>query len=280
MRRPPADVGEAAFLQQRIDRRQATAEGFVGFARVAQIAGAYRRSRAAVWLSPDRRGCRFPQRPRKHRHRALPTTCRSNSRPHSRRRRTDAENAAGGGASTISGRHARCVQGPCVRSRGDVEAAGIRQRMQVEVDERAGGVFDRREALIEGARREQPVEQCFRHRLAGAEMARVPLQDLRHLQPVLVELRGQFDEVARHRGAGEQRIRHVGQHPVQSVAELVEQRARVIEGEQRRLPRRRFGEIADVENDRTDVAAKASPGRATTSSRRRCAWSCARSSRR
>ena len=122
--------------------------------------------------------------------------------------------------------------------------------MEVEVDQRAGGVFDRGEALVEGARRQQPVEQRLRHRLAGAGVARVFLQDLRHLQPVLVELRRQLDEIARHRGAGEQRIGDVRQQAVQRVAELVEQRAGVVERQQRRLARGRLGEIADVEDDR------------------------------
>ena len=73
---------------------------------------------------------------------------------------------------------------------------------------------------------------------------------------MLVELRGQFDEIARHRGAGEQRIGHVRQQAMQRVAEFVEQRARVVERQQRRLARRRLGEIADIEDDRADVAGK------------------------
>ena len=128
--------------------------------------------------------------------------------------------------------------------------------MQVEIDQRAGRVFHCGEALIEGACRQQPVEQRLRHRLAGTRVTRVLLQDLRHFQPMLVELRGQFDEIARHRGAGEQRIGHVGQHSVQRVAKFVEQGARVVEGQQRRLARCGLGEIADVEDDRADVADK------------------------
>ena len=111
----------------------------------------------------------------------------------------------------------------------DVELGGIRQRMEIEIDQRAGGVFHRGEALVEGARGQQPVEQRFRHRLAGGGVARVFLQNLRHLQPMLIELRRQLDEIARHRSAGEQRIGHVRQQAVQRVAEFVEQRARVVE---------------------------------------------------
>ena len=137
-----------------------------------------------------------------------------------------------------------------------VEIGCAAQRVDIEIDQRAGGVFYRGEALVEGARRQQAVEQRLRHRLARARVAGVFLQDLRHLQPVLVELRRQFDEIARHRRAGKQRIGHVRQQPVQGVTEFVEQRAGVVERQQRRLTRRRLGEIADVEDDRTDVAAE------------------------
>src|ERR1700710_1029816 len=41
---------------------------------------------------------------------------------------------------------------------------------------------------------------------------------------------------------------------MQGMAELVEQRARIVEREERRLARRRLGEIPDVQNDRTHVA--------------------------
>ena len=79
-------------------------------------------------------------------------------------------------------------------------------------------------------------------------------QHLRLLQPVLVKLRGQLDEIARDIGAGDQRIGHVGEEAVQRMAEFVEQRARIVEGEKRRLALRRLGEIHDVDDDRPDVA--------------------------
>ena len=44
--------------------------------------------------------------------------------------------------------------------------------MEVEIDIGRAEIFDRREALIEGARREQPVHQRLRHRLAGLVVAR------------------------------------------------------------------------------------------------------------
>ncbi len=86
--------------------------------------------------------------------------------------------------------------------------------------------------LVEGAGRQQFVEHGLRHRRAGLGVQRIFLQNLRHFQPVLVKLRRQFDEVARHRGAGEQRIGHVRQQAMQAVAEFVKQSAGVVEGQQ------------------------------------------------
>ena len=83
---------------------------------------------------------------------------------------------------------------------------------------------------------------------------REALEHLRPRQPVLVELGGQLDEVARTLVPETRRVGDVGQEPVQAVAELVEQRARVVEDEQRRLARRALGEVHDVDDDRRDVA--------------------------
>ena len=67
---------------------------------------------------------------------------------------------------------------------------------------------------------------------------------------MLVELRGQLDEIARHRRSRDRRIGDVRQQPVQAVAELVEQRARVIERQQRRLALLALGEVHHVDDDR------------------------------
>src|SRR4029453_19413718 len=101
--------------------------------------------------------------------------------------------------------------------------------MQVEIDESTRPVFHSREALIEGPGLEQSLKQRLGHRLTGAAVTRVLLQYLRYFQPMLVQLRGQFDEVAGHRGSRKQGIRDVRQHPVERVAELVKQGARVME---------------------------------------------------
>ena len=76
-------------------------------------------------------------------------------------------------------------------------------------------------------------------------------QHLRPRQPVFKELGGQFDEVGGDVGAGEAGIGDVRQHAVQRVAELVEQRAGVVEGQQRRLA---LGEVHHIDDDRADVA--------------------------
>ena len=50
------------------------------------------------------------------------------------------------------------------------------------------------------------------------------------------------------------RVGHVREEAVQRVAELVEQRARVVEAEQRRLALGGLGEVHHVDDDRADVA--------------------------
>ena len=83
----------------------------------------------------------------------------------------------------------------------DVEAVGGLQEMQVEVDQRRRNVFKGLASTIEVLRRHQLVDQRIRDRLAGAVMAREFLQHLGLLEPVLIKLRGQFDEVSEHAGA-------------------------------------------------------------------------------
>ncbi len=77
-------------------------------------------------------------------------------------------------------------------------------------------------------------------------MQRVALEDRGHRQPVLKELRGQLDEIARDRRPGERGVGDVRQEPVQRVAELVEQGARVVHRQERRLAPGGLGEVADV----------------------------------
>ena len=164
--------------------------------------------------------------------------------------------------------------------RDDVDVVGRRIEMQLQVDQRGGGVFDGREALVEAPRADELVEQRLGHRLAGLVMDREAAKHLRLLEPVLVELRGKLDEVARDASSGQDRIGHVRQHPVQRVAEFVEQGARIVEAQEARLALAALGEIHDVDHDRQLRRRRASPGRGNCSSRRRCVSRPWRNSRR
>ena len=108
------------------------------------------------------------------------------------------------------GRHADARERGLLEAR-DVEILGARLRMDVEIDQRRGQVFDGRKALIEGARIEQPAQQVFGDRLAGVVMQRELAQDFGPLQPMLVELRRQLHPIGEHVGPRYQRIGDVGE---------------------------------------------------------------------
>ncbi len=104
-------------------------------------------------------------------------------------------------------RHADAFQGLRLECR-DVQVARIGERVIVEIDEGRGEEFHGREALVEIPRGGQLLQQGLRNRLARLGMHREAFQRLGHLQPVLEDLRRQFDEILRHIGAGEPRIAH------------------------------------------------------------------------
>jgi hypothetical protein len=79
-------------------------------------------------------------------------------------------------------------------------------------------------------------------------------QHVRLFEPVLVELRWQLDEIGGDVGPGNLRIGDRGQEAVQRMAEFMEQRARVLEAEQRRLAATTLVEVAHVDDQRPDVA--------------------------
>jgi hypothetical protein len=118
-------------------------------------------------------------------------------------------------------RHADAVERRPLEDRR-VKVVGAFQRMVVEVDDRRGSVLDRHEALVEHPRRLELGDQRVRHRLPGAVVDREGLLDLRRVEPLLVELGRQLDEVGRHPGAGDQRVGDIGQQGMEGVAELVE----------------------------------------------------------
>ncbi len=67
--------------------------------------------------------------------------------------------------------------------------------------------------------------------------------------PVLEDLRRELDEILEHARAGQPLVRDLREQPVQPVTEFVEERSRVVGGEQRRLARRRLGEVVVVDDD-------------------------------
>jgi hypothetical protein len=101
-----------------------------------------------------------------------------------------------------------------LRFEGERVLRRIRTRVIGHVDQRRRGEFDRGETRAECAGREHLVEQFLRHRLAGLVVQRVLFEHFRHGQPMLVELRRQLDEIARHGGSSDRRPGHVGQHAV------------------------------------------------------------------
>src|SRR5438270_3410604 len=78
---------------------------------------------------------------------------------------------------------------------------GRRQRVPVEVEPRRFEHLAKLIALVEGARRLDLVDETLRDRLSGPVLDRVVRQHLRIELPVLVELRGELDEVPGDAGA-------------------------------------------------------------------------------
>ena len=125
-----------------------------------------------------------------------------------------------------------------------------RQPVPGEVEQRRRQVFRGGEALVEGPGREHAFQEVGRDGFAGLVVDGVVLQHLRPGGPHLVHLRGVLHEVARHRSAGEGGIADRGEQSVEGVAELVEQGDDFVEGQQRRLAFRRFGDVQVVRHDR------------------------------
>src|SRR5690606_41689631 len=142
------------------------------------------------------------------------------------------------------------VAGQRLRLEGlDVVHAGLVRRQAVPglVEQGGGQVLGRGIALVEGARGQQLLQQRFRQRLAGLVVARIVGKDGRVRRQLLVDLRRELDEVARHVGARQRRGARGREEAVQGVAELVEGGDDVVEGQQRRLVFGGVGEVADVE---------------------------------
>ena len=122
--------------------------------------------------------------------------------------------------------------------------------MEIEIDHRGSDELDGGKALVEIARGDEPLQQFLGHRFAGLVVPREAPQHIGLLKPMLIELRRQLDEIGGDVGAGNGRISHRGEQAMQRVAEFVKQRAGFVEAEQRRLAVGRFGEIADIDDQR------------------------------
>src|SRR3984885_4066337 len=127
--------------------------------------------------------------------------------------------------------------------------------MKVEIDKGGCEIFDGGKTLIEIARRDHPLQQVFGHRRSGLIMPGEAPQHFRLFEPVLVELRRQFDEISRDVGAGNLRVSDRGKKAVQRMAEFVKQGAGIVEAQERRLAGGGLGEIAYIEDKRQNRAA-------------------------
>ena len=96
-------------------------------------------------------------------------------RRHSRRRRRCAAKCGGRCRMAISSGMPMRDSALSLERRG-VDALGGRQRMEFEIDQARGDVLDRGKALVEISRREEPLQQLLRHRLAGLVVPREAAQ--------------------------------------------------------------------------------------------------------
>ena len=110
------------------------------------------------------------------------------------------------------------------------------------------------QALIEVACGNKPLQQFLRHRRPGLIVPRETPKHIRLFEPMFVELRRKFDEIGGDVGAGYPRIGHRREQAVQRMTELVKQGVRVVVAEQHRLAFGRLGEVADIGDERTDIA--------------------------
>ena len=126
---------------------------------------------------------------------------------------------------------------------------GRRELMPRLVEHRRLEVLRRLEARLEVLRALHLVEESLRHRLARLVVPGEVRHNLLVARPHLVELRRKLDPVAR-RAAREKRILRLVEEAVQRVAELVEERGHLVEGEQSRLALGGPGDVEVIRGDR------------------------------
>ena len=136
----------------------------------------------------------------------------------------------------------------------DIQAVARLREMEIEIDERGGRVFDRRETLVELARGEQSLQQGVRHGFLRHVMAGEAAQDRRFFEPMFIELRGKLDEVTGDVRARYSRIGDVRQESMQGMAEFMEQGMRVVIAQQTGFAGGGLGKIHHIDDDGQNFA--------------------------
>ena len=246
-----ADRREAALLEQRLHLGIAAAEQAVGLGSIDRVA--VRRGCTGAAASP--RSC-----PRARRPRGTPSTCRRPSPPTTDSCSSPAEYASLANRWVNCGRRWRMAISRGMPMRASVSrsnASGSTTpsatvcRSMSTIARRQ--VLDRRVALVELLAAYDLVDERLRHRLLRLVVPREAVEHLARQQPVLVHLRR---DTRRSRAASPARpgYAHVLQQAVQRVAELVEQRLRIVQRDQHGLARRALHEVVVVRRDRRDAA--------------------------
>ncbi len=138
---------------------------------------------------------------------------------------------------------------------GGVLGGGLGQRMPGHVEVTGGFELDGCEALVELPGFFDLVQKIPGDRLAGPVVLGVGLDHLGIGRPVLHDLGAELDEIAGDARPADRLVGHIGQEVLEGVAEFMEKRQGLLEGDQGRLVGRRLGEIADVVDDRRDAPA-------------------------
>ena len=122
--------------------------------------------------------------------------------------------------------------------------------MPVHVDERAGEHLGEVVALVEVFAATNGVREVRGHKFASDVVFGVVAEDVGVRGPILVELRGELDEVARDGGAGQAGVVGGREQTMQCVAELVEEGDDLVEGKEGGAACDGLRNVGDVVDDR------------------------------
>lgn len=128
-----------------------------------------------------------------------------------------------------------------------------RNSMIIHIEEGSGQKFGIDKALAVGLSGSNLRDKSIGDSLASLIMFGIFLHNLRVAAPILHNLTGEFDKVARHRGTCQGRIVALAKETVKGMAKLVEEGLTLIEIEERRFVGGRLCEVADDLNDRDNV---------------------------